>query len=1037
MISFFKELERISNLETNRKLKQGPKIKIPEIFLRLLLQSKSKLLLKSQLNQLNKINVKNILSNRQNISQNNEKTKTTRYCFSNQKYKPLEKKNYYSENNKFNSPLPCISQNRNMLNLRYQEDPRDFKKYQNLGKELIHIQSKNNFIKTEAVIPNSNINKFYLISKNKRFNSNENLNDKTDLKNDIKENQNYITEADSYRVKNLHMQNMTFVSPFPKSVLSRNYGRYNDFNNIDELYLDRLMSYLYYKYNFKRQSKQLNNSNSCDKNNYLKLNIDENEEDIKSNIKKIFKNNNININQENNSNRKNVFKINNIDTKESILNIKNSNNNSNNLINKKTNNEINEENINLNINNNNNSLNNDNNFFINHNQLIKENNNIINTNSSINNNSNLLNNKKEGDKYNNFFNNIEIIKKNRDNNDRILSSAGESINNDKKEKNIIETPKKRFQFEKNNLKNFQINIKPLQIFNSFSSKACKTFKGRYKTKLIPISLLTEFKIKYSTQEQVQQKLKRELILFPLNTNVNQNNTNEPFYYFINKMYRNQFTEYMKHRTNWELITKDNNDGQKTINFSWKYMSNRLNFKNYIYEDKKPSRKLRIVNLFERNYEVGNKKNLFINLINYCDKININTFNLVPFTIIINNTKDVDYYLEGIKEIVDFVNKNNNLKNDLITNRNYSAHFWFDKNFENLERQYININKNFLSEKNYWILKPTDLYQGKCIEICNSFEEINKKCKNLFKGVEKIYVPEIKKGDDSDDENFTNYSRINLNLNEENNFKAIGIKKNINEKANNSNNHTIEAKENLSNINNSFKKKVAYSKMYCSNELIIQKYLDRPLLYFKRKFDIRCFVLVDSNLNVFFCREGHLKGSSEFYNLNNTNKLIHITNYSLQKKSSKFEQYEDGNEISYNDFKKYMEDQNIPLVNFNNMINQMKYLVEISFKSVGTKLIKTKPVLCFEIFGYDFIIDRDFKPWILEINNNPGLCISSPVIQKLVPRMLDDAFRLTIDKIFETRYSPEVIDSNGNYKSKYKIDGYTDEENIFEFLCNVS
>ncbi len=52
-------------------------------------------------------------------------------------------------------------------------------------------------------------------------------------------------------------------------------------------------------------------------------------------------------------------------------------------------------------------------------------------------------------------------------------------------------------------------------------------------------------------------------------------------------------------------------------------------------------------------------------------------------------------------------------------------------------------------------------------------------------------------------------------------------------------------------------------------------------------------------------------------------------------------------------------------------------------------------------------------------------------------MLDDAFRLTIDKVFDTKYDPEVIDENGKYKSKYKIDGFTDEENIFEFLCNAN
>ena len=257
--------------------------------------------------------------------------------------------------------------------------------------------------------------------------------------------------------------------------------------------------------------------------------------------------------------------------------------------------------------------------------------------------------------------------------------------------------------------------------------------------------------------------------------------------------------------------------------------------------------------------------------------------------------------------------------------------------------------------------------------------------------------------------------------------------NLHEKKNNLNNNN----NCIINNNNNNKKKISFSKMYCSNEIIMQKYLDRPLLYNRRKFDIRCFVLVDSNLNVFFCKEGHLKGSSELYDLNNTNKLIHITNYSLQKKSINFEQYEDGNEISYNDFKKYMKDNNLPLEYFDHMIEEMKYLVQISFKSVGYKLLKTNPVLCFEIFGYDFIIDNDFKPWILEINNNPGLCISSPVIKKLVPRMLDDAFRLTIDKVFETVYSQEVIDFDGKYKSKYKLDDFTDEENIFEFLCNVN
>ena len=52
-------------------------------------------------------------------------------------------------------------------------------------------------------------------------------------------------------------------------------------------------------------------------------------------------------------------------------------------------------------------------------------------------------------------------------------------------------------------------------------------------------------------------------------------------------------------------------------------------------------------------------------------------------------------------------------------------------------------------------------------------------------------------------------------------------------------------------------------------------------------------------------------------------------------------------------------------------------------------------------------------------------------------MMDDAFRLTLDKVFNTKYSNECIDINGEYKTKYKLNGFSDNENIFEFLCNIS
>ena len=622
-----------------------------------------------------------------------------------------------------------------------------------------------------------------------------------------------------------------------------------------------------------------------------------------------------------------------------------------------------------------------------------------------------------------------------------IDSDKKEINN-KKNSNLIDhiNTEKIYSNISSPKKKSPKNIKNI---NYFSIK--KKIKKINSDKLDKLEKINKFKKQFQSIEKVIQNLiSKKECPYLLNNITNINTPTEQYYYTVNKMYIKQLPKYMKHRINWELIEpKLEEEKNININFQWKYFSDRLNFKKYKYEPNIniPNRKYCMVNLFERNYEIGNKRNMFKNLISYCDKVNLNVFDFVPFTMIVNYSKDIDPFLQALKEIMDFINIKKNKNEDLITNRKYSEQFWFDKNYNELENQYININKNFLSDKNYWIIKPPDLYQGKCIQISDDFEEINKLIKNMFKGVDKRL--ESDSDSDDDDSNNDNNNNINsclynylsnCNKNERNKISSLKniIINNNDSKINKSVDEFI-----IKSKKKEKEKKKIYSKITCFNEVIVQKYLDNPLLYKKRKFDIRCYVLVDSNLNVFFCREGHLKSSSEFYDINTKNKFIHITNHSLQKKSAKFEQYEYGNEMSYKDFKKFMEEEKIPLDKFNKMIEDMKILVKISFKSVGNKLLKVTPVLCFEIFGYDFIIDSDFRPWILEINNNPGLGISSPVIQKLIPRMFDDALRLTLDKIFDTKYNNECFDENKNYKSKYKLEGFNDNENIFEFMCNIS
>ena len=188
----------------------------------------------------------------------------------------------------------------------------------------------------------------------------------------------------------------------------------------------------------------------------------------------------------------------------------------------------------------------------------------------------------------------------------------------------------------------------------------------------------------------------------------------------------------------------------------------------------------------------------------------------------------------------------------------------------------------------------------------------------------------------------------------------------------------------------------------------------------------------------------MKACSEPYSIDTLDSYIHLTNYSLQKHSENFSKYEYANEISYEQFKVNLKDNycngDAELANskFKSIIQGIKKLVEVSMNCVGNKLNCKKNTLSFQIFGYDFIIDRNFKPWILEINYNPGLQISSKVIENIVPRMVDDAFRMNIDEVFETVYSDECVDKEtGKYKSPYHVDGYADDEYIYEFVCNIN
>ena len=114
---------------------------------------------------------------------------------------------------------------------------------------------------------------------------------------------------------------------------------------------------------------------------------------------------------------------------------------------------------------------------------------------------------------------------------------------------------------------------------------------------------------------------------------------------------------------------------------------------------------------------------------------------------------------------------------------------------------------------------------------------------------------------------------------------------------------------------------------------------------------------------------------------------------------------------------------------------MKDIIKVSMESVKRKLNADFRHFCFEIFGYDFIVDESFKPWLIEINTNPCLEESSQLLQMLLPRLIDDALKLTIDVIFPRKRRDFWLKPGA--EMAYKVKGYNNYDNMWTLIGDLS
>lgn len=162
-------------------------------------------------------------------------------------------------------------------------------------------------------------------------------------------------------------------------------------------------------------------------------------------------------------------------------------------------------------------------------------------------------------------------------------------------------------------------------------------------------------------------------------------------------------------------------------------------------------------------------------------------------------------------------------------------------------------------------------------------------------------------------------------------------------------------------------------------VIVQKYITNPLLISGYKFDLRIYVCVTCfcPLTIYNYQEGLVRFATEKFNLNSLDNIFaHLTNTSINKYSTSYstgkERVGSGCKWTLGQFRSYLRSLEVD----DALLWQRIYnIVTMTILSIAPSIPQYPN--CFELFGFDILIDDTLKPWLLEVNYSPALSVDCP------------------------------------------------------------
>ena len=196
----------------------------------------------------------------------------------------------------------------------------------------------------------------------------------------------------------------------------------------------------------------------------------------------------------------------------------------------------------------------------------------------------------------------------------------------------------------------------------------------------------------------------------------------------------------------------------------------------------------------------------------------------------------------------------------------------------------------------------------------------------------------------------------------------------------------------------------------SRKTLVQRYIRDPHLLDGYKYDLRVYVALTSvdPLRVFLYREGLVRLATEKYadgGADLSRRCMHLTNYSVNVKKAGFTMGSNavgedglGFKRSLTSLRRRFEADG---ADFTRVWAQIKEIVVKTLACAegpmnvasATRVPGAARRACYELYGFDIMLDARLKPWLIEVNTGPSLSAPSALDLHVKHRMVANLFNL--------------------------------------------